>query len=231
MASPRSLDEIVTEQVRRWERERGRDAPVWPAPSIALSRLPGSAAAELGQRVAERLGFGFFGIEIVELIARESGARRELVAGLDEHVRGAIDRYLMDTSKGRTFNESAYLERLVRVLATLGERGQAVILGRGSVFVLRPERTLRVLVVAPRPQRLERLAKRHDLPLDQANEVLAQEERERVAFNRHHFHADPDDASVYDLVVNTGTLTVELAAQLIEQAARARFPFLGSKPG
>jgi hypothetical protein len=33
----------------------------------------------------------------------------------------------------------------VTTLATLGEQGRAVILGRGAPFVLSPDRTLRVL--------------------------------------------------------------------------------------
>lgn len=226
MASSRFLDEMLNRQIRRWELEPGRQAARPIAPSLALSRLPGSGAAELGQEVARRLDFGFFGIEIVDMIARDTGTQRDLVAGLDEHLRSAIERYLMDASHGRTYTESSYHEQLVRTLATLGEGGYAVILGRGSPFLLRPERTLRVLVVAPRAERVERLAKRHDLTTQEATHRLEQEEADRLAFNRHHFHVDPDDSTLYDLVVNTGSLGPSVAADVVEKAARRRFPQL-----
>ena len=227
MANPRGLEELVNRQVRRWELASERGGPARIAPTIALSRLPGSAASELGHEVAEALGFGFFDIEIVDLIARETGTQRELVVGLDEHVRSAIERYVSLGAQGRTYTESAYHEQLVRTLATLGERGLAVILGRGSAFVLRPERTLRVLVVAPREERLERLAKRRDLSSADAVAELERDEADRLAFNRHHFHVDPDDPAHYDLVVNTGTLSLGLAADLVVEAARRRFGIVG----
>ncbi len=143
-------------------------------------------------------------------------------------MRTAIERFVVDANLHRTYTESTYHEQLLRTLGTLGVRGLAVILGRGSAFVLRAERTLRVLVVAPHDERLERLAKRHDLSNRDASPRLDREDAERVAFNRHHFHVDANDPSLYDLVVNTGTLTVEGAADLVEQAARRRFPKLGS---
>lgn len=226
MAHPRSFEEIVNHQVRRWELEPKRGQARAAVPSIALSRLPGSAAAELGQAVADRLGFGFFGIEIVDLIARETGTQRELVAGLDEHVRSTIERYVVDATKGRTYDESAYHQQLVRTVATLGERGLSVILGRGSAFLLRPERTLRVLVVAAREERVERLAKRLDLSAEAASDHLDREDADRLHFNRHHFHVDADDPSLFDLVVNTGTLSLALATDLVVKAAHGRFPQL-----
>ena len=92
---------------------------------MALSRLPGAGAAELGQRLAERLGYTFFGIEIVDHIARQTGLRHELVAGVDEHVRSAIERYLVDAFRASRFTESDYLRQVVETIAALGERGGA----------------------------------------------------------------------------------------------------------
>ena len=137
----RSIKELVERQGRRWELEQRRPTS-GAAPCIALSRLPRSGAAELGHMVADKLEFGFFGIEIVEQIARELGIQRQMIALLDEHVRNVIDRYVADSFRRKAVTESTYLRQLLRTLTTLGEGGGAVILGRGSPYVLRPERTL-----------------------------------------------------------------------------------------
>jgi cytidylate kinase len=115
----------------------------------------------------------------------------------------------------------------VRVIATLGEGGAAVIVGRGSPYVLGPELGLRVLVVAPREQRIERLAKRHDLPLAEAVTRLEREDAARRQFVARSFRVDPDDASLYDLAVNTGALGIDGAAELVEATLRRRFPSAG----
>jgi cytidylate kinase len=222
---PRSLDQLVDHQIRRWQLESQRVAPRPRRPCVALSRQPGSGADALGQRLAERLDYAFFGIEIVDHIARKSGVQLELVAGMDERVRGAIEAVL-DGLRGRPapFDESAYVGRLVRVIATLGEGGAAVIVGRGSPYVLDGERALRVLVVAPRELRIERLAKRHDLPLAEAEARLDREEATRRQFIERSFRVDPDDPSLYDLAVNTGAFGIDGAVALVEAALARRWP-------
>jgi len=222
---PRSTDQLVERQVRRWHLEARMQRLRPRRPCIALSRLPGSGADELGRLLAERLGYAFFGVEIVDRIARMSGIQQELVAGMDERVRSAIEA-VIDGLRGRpaAFSESDYVRRLVRVIATLGEGGSAVIVGRGSTCVLGADRALRVLVVAPREERVERLAKRYDLPLAEAHARLEREDERRRLFVRRSFRVDPDDASLYDLALNTGSFGVEGAADLVEEVLARRWP-------
>ncbi len=222
MRSPRGVQALVDEHVARWEIARRSSRAERRSPCIALSRLPGSGGAELGQIVAEQLDCSFFGIEIVDQIAREQHIQRELLAGLDEHVRTAIDRYVLDAMR-RPLTESDYLRHVVRTVTTIAERGGAVFLGRGAVFILPAERALRVLVVAPRTKRIERVVKTDGLAPEQAAQRLEQQETERREFHRHHFGVDPDDAGAYDLTVNTGTLGMEVATSLVVDAWRRRF--------
>jgi cytidylate kinase len=221
---PRSLDQLVDHQILRWQLETQR-RPRLPRPCVALSRLPGSGAEEFGQQLAETLDYAFFGLEIVDRIARKAGIQQELVAGMDERVRSAIEA-VIDGLKNRPapFSESAYVSRLVRVIATLGEGGAAVIVGRGSAYVLGPERALRVLVVAPHEERVERISKRYNLPFAEAAARLGREEAARREFVERSFRVDPDDASLYDLAVNTGSFGVGGCIELVEEALRRRWP-------
>jgi cytidylate kinase len=222
---PRSLDQLVDHQVRRWQLEARRQRLRPRRPCVALSRMPGSGADEFGQQLAERLGYAYFGIEIVDRIARQTGKQQDLIAGMDERVRGAIES-LIDGLRNRPtpFSESDYVRRVVRVIATLGEGGSAVIVGRGSTYVLGAERALRVLVVAPREDRIERFAKRHDLPLAEAEARLAREDDARRQFIARSFRVDPDDASLYDLAVNTGSFGTEGCIDLVQAAIAQRWP-------
>jgi cytidylate kinase len=217
------LDELVRVQFQRWERSRRSAAAEKPRPCVALSRLPGAGADAFGRELAERLDYAFFGIEIVDHIARETGLRKELVAGVDEHVRGTIERYLGDAFRGARFTESDYLRHVVRTIAALGERGAAVILGRGSPFILPPERALRVLLVAPRAHRIERIAKQEHLSREAADARIDALDDERREFLVHHFGRNPDAPEHYDLTLNLGTLSLDAALDLCQIALRARF--------
>lgn len=223
MAQPRSLDQLVDHQIRRWHLETASRGTEPRRRCIAISRLPASGADELGQGLAESLGYAFFGIEIVDRIARKAGIQRELVEGVDERVRGALES-ILDGLRGRSprFSESDYVNRLVRVISTLGEVGSAVIIGRGSPFILGPDRALRVFVTAPFEERIERLAKRHDVPFAEAASRLEREESARRQFIQRSFRVDPNDASLYDLTVNTASLGIEGASALIRHALTER---------
>lgn len=221
---PRTLDALVAYQVQRWELEERQRKQRGPLPCIAMSRLPHSGATEVGRKVADRLEFGFFGIEIVDRIAREQGIQRDLVEGIDERVRSAIDRWVINAFRRQPFTESDYLRGVVRTVATLGERGLAVVLGRGGPFILDPKRTLRVLVVAPRSWRIERRIQETGESVEEATERVAQEDERRQQFLRTDFKVEPDDPCHYDLVTNTESLGIEGAAELIVQALARRFP-------
>jgi cytidylate kinase len=222
--TPHSMEVLIDRQMRRWNLQQASEGPRLPPPCVALSRLPHSGAEEIGRHVAERLDYGFFGREIVDRIAGEQGIQRRLVAGLDEKIHGTIDRYVADAFRVHAFTESDYLRHVVRVIVTLGNRGMAVILGRGAVFVLSPARALRVYVVAATAARIDRLAESRGLSHEQAAEMIGEEDAKRREFFRHQFGVAPDDPLHYDVVVNTGTLSIDAAVNVVLEALRSRFP-------
>ena len=101
----------------------------------------------------------------------------------------------------------------------------AVILGRGAPFVLGPDKALRVLVVAPAEWRAEKLAKRQGLSPAEATRRLEREDQQRCDFVAQ-FGVDPNDPSLYDLVVNTHSLGHDAAVTLVIDALRA----VGDRP-
>jgi len=220
----KSIQHLVERQVGRWHALSQAATVGKPLPCIAFSRQPGSGAADLGRRVAERLGWEFFGIEILDRIAREHGIAPRLLEGLDERVRSAIGRQVVDAMGHPGLTESEYLRHVIQTVTTLGERGGCVLFGRGAHLILSPERTLRVMVAAPREVRAERLAKRRGVTADEGWTLLADEETARADFFRHHFGRDPNDPSLFDLALNTGTLSLDAAVELVLAALRERFP-------
>ncbi len=223
--TPHSFDQMVNRQVQRWIHDEARDRSTRSRPCVAISRLPGSSAAELGQLVADQLEFGFFGREIVDQIARQEKIARHLVEGLDERMRDAIERFVHDGfNRLPHYTESQYHRQLLRILGTLSERGLSVILGRGAAYALPPARTLRILVVESRSGRVERLRKAKGLGLEEASKRIGYEQDQRLRFVKHHFGLDADDPSHFDLVVNTESLGINAAARLVRRAYFERFP-------
>jgi|HubBroStandDraft_2_1064218.scaffolds.fasta_scaffold267054_2 cytidylate kinase len=228
-----NIDHFVNRQILLWQEERriaerkrleGRGLSVVPQqPTICVSRQYGARGAEMARLVAEQLGFRFYSQELIHDIAEQAQVRTQLVESLDERVRDSISEWMSDLVQRGAFEPSDYLQNLSKVVLTLARHGRGVIVGRGAHFLLDPKTTLRVRVIAPLEVRVARIGARDGLPDDQARAKILRIDGERVAFNRQHYGADIADPAHYDLVVNAGTLGLEVAAAGVVWTFRSRF--------
>src|SRR5687767_6032054 len=111
----RSIEQIVNQQIMRWNEEQRvtlqrsaretREAP----PVICISRQFGALGGEVGRRVAERLGFSFYGQELVDEIAKQAHVRRKVVESLDERNQDSIRLWVDELMDIRSFLPSDYL--------------------------------------------------------------------------------------------------------------------------
>jgi cytidylate kinase len=222
------IEALVERQAVRWGlvgRVGHGAAPAAPQPCVAFSQLSWSGGDTVAERVATRLDYGLFDTAIVGEIARQHGIHESLVGGLDERMRGVIDRYVADAFRRHALTEDEYFRQVVRILSTIGQRGRAVLVGRGAAFILSPDHTLRVLVVASGAVREQRCAAARGLTPDQAHAQVTEDDRQRRDYLSFHFRLRQDDPCHYDLVANTDHLAVDEAAQGIVDVFRRRFPF------
>jgi cytidylate kinase len=189
-------------------------------PLVAFSRWAGAFGDEVAERVAEWLDYGLFGAEAIDRLAADPALSASLEAGLDAAQRVAIGERVATVLARAPAAPAA----LVRVVATLGERGMAVVLGRGAASILPPARALRVLVVAPEAQRAERMAQAQGIPREEAVACIASADSARRSALRERFGIAAEDLTHYDLVLNTEALSIEAAAALVVDALRRRFP-------
>lgn len=227
----RRIEELVDQQVRRWleeshissrrpERQPAREGQ---KPMISMSREFGARGQEIGQHVAERLGFHFYAQEIVHEVARLSHVRQQVIESVDERVQSRIAYFIDEMVEGRMFAPSDYLRNLSQVIFTIARHGKGVIVGRGSQVLLEPEHTLRVRCYAPLETRIADTARREGLDSATARARVMAVDAERIAFYRQHFNADVTSPLLYDLMLNTASLGMESSVELVVQAFRARF--------
>jgi cytidylate kinase len=225
-----SIDHFVDQQISLWQEERriaerkGIHAHAHAQqPMICISRQYGARGAAMGRMIADRLGFRYYSQELVHDIAEQAHVRQQVIESLDERVQDGIAEWVAGLVKRSGFAPTDYLRNLSKVVLTLGRHGKGVIIGRGAHFLLDPDATLRVRVIAPLEQRIARVAQRDELSEADAHAKVVRIDGERSAFNRQHHNADLADPSHYDLVVNAGTLGVEGAAEQTMHAFRFRF--------
>jgi hypothetical protein len=77
--------------------------------------------------------------------------------------------------------------------------------------------------VAPLNDRVAYMSQWMRLPLGEAAEQVRVRDSRRAEFLSTHFHRQPADVYQYDLLLNSSLLGEELSAELVAQAARAKF--------
>jgi len=120
-------------------------------------------------------------------------------------------------------NATLYIETLTAIIRDLAERGNVLIVGRGSQAILRDwPQSLHVCCTAPAAFRVEAVARREGLSPAASSRRVQESDKNRAAFHRRYFKVDADEPCLYDLVICTGRFPQEAAAELICAAARSR---------
>lgn len=221
--APRSVDAMVDAQVQRWlgERQRTGIPSTSPPPVVTVSREFGARGAAVAKLVADRLQFSFWNRELLSSMAAHAHVDTAAMERYDEHHPSALAETMSGLIPGPArVSQMDYARELSTVVRDLASRGGAVLVGRGLNFMIDPGRALRVRVVCPLEQRIRELADRERISADNARAAIAEADRDRRAFVRDLYGKDIDDSAGYDVWVNTGTLSLDAAADIIVAAVR-----------
>jgi len=217
----RSVLEIIEEQAKKWQLMKAKEkkeAVVFPV--ITISREPGSGGRIVASALAEKLGLDLFHQEIINEMAESAQVSSRILETLDEKGLSVLEEWITSLVDNRHLWPDQYLRHLMKVIGTIGKPGNAVIVGRGANFVLPPEGRTRVRIVAPLDVRVENVSSNFGVSAEDAKRRIIRTESERRAFIRKYFNADITDPINYDLVLNTGTLSIEAAANAIKNALK-----------
>ena len=211
----KAMHQLIEEQVGRWEILRKEKQADKTLPVITLSREPGSGGKLVAKAVADRLGLDLFHQELINAMAQNADTTTRVIRTLDERGLSMIEDWVSAAISERHLWPDEVSRLLMRVIGAIGRHGKAIIVGRGANFVLPPGNRFRVRIIAPLELRVNRVAETYGVSKKEAKRHVLRTESDRRAFVRKYFHSDIGDPANYDLILNTGTLSVELAAAAI----------------
>lgn len=211
----KTIHRLIEEQVGRWEALRRKPPEVRQMPVVTISREPGSGGRPIAEAVADKLGFDLFDQEIINAMAKNADTTTRVIRTLDEKSVSMIDDWVSAAISQRHLWPDELSRVLMRVIGTIARHGRAVIIGRGANFVLPPEARFRVRIIAPLDRRISRVAETYGVSREEAKSRVLRTESDRRAFVRKYFHSDIRDPRNYDMVLNTGTLSVASCAAAI----------------
>jgi cytidylate kinase len=174
---------------------------------ITFSRKMGTNGSEIARRVAEQSGYAFYDTEAIENASQEMGFLKD-VKEIDEKAPPLFLRFFSQEPE-------VHLDRLHSVIYELASRGNAVLLGRGSHILLRSFKcALHIRVTGSLEKRTENLVGR-GWHREVAIKAIHQSDHERGAFIKFAYKVDWDNPELYDIVLNTDNLTVDMAVNTV----------------
>ena len=202
-------------------------APINQMRAVTISREYGSGGGEIATRLAKRLGWQLIDHALVERVASEIGTSQEEAEVHDEHVQGMVSQalgsllYLYPAAMANTppeafLSDEEYRDAFNGVVRAAAARGHVVIVGRASQVVLADLRdVLHVRIIAPFEKRVAYVMQREGVDRHAAESRIHRKDHERASYLEREYHRKPEDAQLYDLVLNTSLLDLESAVDII----------------
>ena len=213
----KSIHKMIDERIKRWELEKREDKPLQETINvITISRESGSRGYDVAKKLCRETGLDLFHHEIVDAMVETSKSSRVFLETLDERGMNVVDDIVSNFVSEHHLWPDEYSKLLFKILTTIGKHGNAVVLGRGANCVLHKQNALRVRLVAPMIVRRDYIQKSLDLNKTDAQKHIVSTDANRSAFVKRYFNSDATDPANYDLILNTGTLSVEKAVQIIK---------------
>jgi cytidylate kinase len=187
---------------------------------ITFSREAHSGTQDLARLLAHRLGYRYVGRdELTDAVTARSGISRTPQTRESE---GRSLAWWEHFSELLTGEREAYVAALKAVITELAVADNVVMVGHGAGLFLNDLRTVvRVFVVAPMADRVDRLRTEGVTDPAQARALIEQQDRESAAYMRDIFGVDWLDPHQWDLVINTGRADPEAALDMLEHYTRS----------
>jgi cytidylate kinase len=200
--SPDVIENLVGEQLAKWKTE-SQERRAAAKTVITVSREPGCNGGKISERLAREFNLDLYAGKIVEEVAKSAKMTTAVIESLDEKGRSMLNDWISILFPSRSLSSQQYLHHLMKLVGTVARHGHAVILGRGSNFLIEPERQLRIRLIAPREWRVRNLMDRFGVPQRDAQRKIDQIDTERKDYILKYFNLDISDPVHYDLVINT----------------------------
>ena len=189
---------------------------------ITISRQFGSGGRTVGRLIAEKLGIPFYDKELVEQIALESGFAPKFVEENGEHSPGKsfLSYAFASTGIPGVMNGLSTADFLWNIqcnaILQLAEKGPCVIVGRNADYILKDRKdALHIFVHADTDFRADRIVRLYG-ESEKSPVARLQEKDKRRSVNYQHYTGRTWGASEnYDICINTATVGVEEAANIV----------------
>jgi len=183
---------------------------------ITISREFGSDGDYIARKAAQGLGYHFVDQEFIGVILGQYG-----YVEFDKEYE-TLPSFWERFDAQREKQRDLMVDMLNQVIQAVAHHGDVVILGRSGFEVLGGfSDVLHVRLQAPFSVRVGRVMAQQKITFEQAESVVKNTDRVRLAFVEEFYRVSWGAIHAFDLVINTGKISPDLATTWVIDAAKA----------
>lgn len=194
---------------------------------INIGRQLGSGGKEIGEKLASRLGIGFYDKELINLASEESGLCREFFEKADEKASQSIIGglfgmrfpFISDSSipYANCLSNDALFKIQSDVIRRLASERSCLFVGRCADYILREHpRCVNIFISSSPQERMARLCRIHSIGEEAAEEMMNKADKKRSEYYNYYSYKTWGAASTYHLCIDSSALGVEETVLFIE---------------
>ena len=181
---------------------------------ITISEMLGTDGETIARKVAKIMDYPFYGKEELFKAADKMGLLHD-IEKVQIKSPPLVEKFFSDQPR-------IYLDRFQSVIYEVAKKGNALFFGKGSTILLRSfDCALHVLVIGSIEKRVQRVMQTNNIGREIAEKMVQTSDREKRGFFRYAFDENWPNPLLYDLTLNTDTLTVDTAVKIVVDAAKA----------
>ncbi len=187
---------------------------------ITIGRQFGSGGREIGEKIAQKYGIGFYDKDLLKRAARESGMCTELFENNDEKPTSSF-LYNLITDTYSFGYASPYMEIPIShkiflaqfdTIKKIAAEGPCVIVGRCADYALSErDDCINLFIYAPISDRIERIADQNPEETDMSaiKDMIIKADKSRSSYYNYYSNKKWGRADSYDLCINSSMLGLE----------------------
>lgn len=181
---------------------------------ITISREYGSGGRYVGRLIADKLGIKFYDKDFIEKVAQETGLAKEYIEK-NEQTRKTLATFNNGYYVGLNNADELFLKES-ELIKKFSSEESCVIIGRCADFILKDrEDVLKVFIYSNMEDKVKRATEIYGLNKANAQKEIKRIDKLRGNHYKHYTENDWKDHSNYDICINSDSLGVEKAADLI----------------
>ncbi len=206
---------------------------------ITIGRQCGSGGKRIGEAVAERLGIKCYDKELLTLAAKNSGLCEELFETHDEKPTSSFLYSLVMDTYSMGYSNSAYLDMPLNhkvflaqfdSIKKLAEEESCVIVGRCADYALAEyPNVASVFITGNDEDRIEYLTQLYKVEPAKAKDIMVKTDKKRASYYNYYSSKKWGDSRSYDLCINSSSVGIDGAVEMILELARVKREWLEKK--